>query len=205
MNEETDVRELLRTMSAEVGPLRMDPDAVARKAGFRLLRTAVLGVIVVMLFAVGGFVAAQALRSPYRERPASHAPVDTSAAGVIAQSSLVSLPRGERFDLDEGVIRIPEKGDASSDVALARRQAGSLLVFANNARVVALGDASYAALSLSDLKGLSYERATARLSPSGGEVFGVRTSEGNYSKVQVIECFGSSSRPFVEFRFVTYG
>jgi len=205
MNDDTDVRDFLRIMSAEVGPLRTDPDAVARRAGARLVRTVVLGVLVVTLVAVTGFAGAEALRSPYRERPASHGPTASTITVVVARSTFTNLPAGQRFDLDGGLALVPEPGDASSDVVLVRRHDGSVLLFMNGSRVVALGHASFSTLSPSGLKGLAYHRGSSRLSAFAGEVLAVRTSEGNYSKVQVIQCCGSSSRRFIQFRFVTYG
>jgi hypothetical protein len=207
VNEDTDVRELLLSMSAEVGPLQANPDLVARKASFRLLKTAMIGVLVLTLVAVGGVAGAHAFQASDTERPAARvpSPSPSSAVVIVSQSSLDAFSVGQRFDLDGGHIYAAEGRHSRSDVQLAQHGAELVLIFRLSRPVRLPGDTAFAAISPSALRGFVYMPVGTRLPVTAGEVLAVRTNEGNYSKLQVVQCCGSHSRPYIEFRFVTYG
>jgi len=207
VNDDTDVRDLLQAMAAEVGPVRTSPEDAARKALGGLLRTAMIGVLVLTLVAVGGVAGARAFRASNSERPAARvpSPSPSSAVVIVSQSSLDTLLSGDRFELDAGLIFAPGPHDARTDVQLARRGTELVLIFRLSRPALLPGNTVFAAVSPTDLRALEYEPVGARIPVRAGEVLAVRTNEGNYSKLQVMQCCGSHSRPYIEFRFVTYG
>jgi hypothetical protein len=209
VNDDTDVRNLLQAMAAEVGPVRTNPETAARKARGGLLRTAMIGVLVLALFAVGGVAGARAFRASNSERPAarvpSPSPSSTNEVVIVSQSSLVTLPVGDRFELDSGLIYMPEAHDARTDVQLARRGVGLVLIFRLSRPVRLPGNTVFADESPSGLRSLVYKPVGTHIPVAAGEVLAVRTNESNYTKLQVTQCCGSSSRPYIEFRFVTNG
>jgi len=95
MKRDTDVRELLQEMSAEVGPLRTNPDMVVRRAHARLLRTGAIAAVTVVVVLVGGLAGAHSLRGSQRETPVSRpcfsAKAHSLAAKVAADQKVIKL------------------------------------------------------------------------------------------------------------------
>ena len=98
MNLETDVRELLQAKSAEVGPLRTNPDTVVRMAHARVLRTGAIAAVAVVVLLVGGLAGANSLRGEQHGTPASQilgpcvSPrANSLAAKVEADTKVVKL------------------------------------------------------------------------------------------------------------------
>jgi hypothetical protein len=127
----------------------------------------------------------------------------TPAAGctVIAQSAQSTLQGTYLFDFDSGTETATGADvfweQQTSTVRSMNPEAG--------AAIVNLGAVDFASLSCSDLRSEQYANvpidgnndATNQL--ANGDVFAVRTNQGNYAKVQVIS-YGYN----LELRFVTY-
>jgi hypothetical protein len=120
----------------------------------------------------------------------------TDAAGAtVVTEGAITLCNSSPADLDSG-----ETG-SSDDVSWSRRASRQRVVTADDG-LVNLGARDVDALSLVDLRQLDFSR-THDGSLELGDILGVRTSEGNYAKVQIVRTASVPGGAFVV-RFVTY-
>lgn len=127
-------------------------------------------------------------------------------ATIIASSSSATLQGTHRFNFDDGTQSSAGDSPGEWDVFWQQQTATQRrMVSRNGAQFAYLGNINYNGISFADLAAYHYTSnpITANDDSSNlltdGAVFAVRTSEGNYTKVQVIN-YGYN----IVFRFRTY-